>query len=366
MKKIALGILIALLSFRCGTKDGQVERFDLEVSGDNVYLPDNSPIREMIQLHTISEIDFRHELISTGTVRAIPNHYAEIAAPFSGRILKSFVELGQKVQAGSPVFQISSPDYFDAQKDYFDAQQEFKQAELDLKRQQDLVKHGVGIQRELEESETGFSIKQTALANASSALGIFNIDPAKTVLGQPLTVTSPIKGEVINSNIVIGEYLREDAAPIATVAALDKVWVAGRIREKDFAFIHNLDEAEIIVPSSSGRIIKGSIYHINEIIDKETRSLQVLAECDNQSRDLKPGMFVTVKFIDNSARGIVVPPTSVLQMENHQFVYVKVGDDQYQKRIIETGGTVNENIIVTSGLEPGEVIVSHGGIYFLN
>lgn len=331
------------------------------IKGDTVVLTENSNIKSRLKYSTVAKQDFVMELTTAGIVRAIPTAYAEIAPPFAGRVLKSYVRLGQKVNAGSPVFEISSPDYFNAQKNYFDARQEFRQTELNLKRQQDLLKNGVGVQRELEAAETEFTTKKSALSNASAALKIFNINPEKTVLGRPLIVVSPIRGDVLTNKIVIGQYLKEDAEPVAVVAGLSKVWIVGQVKEKDIRFIHTLDDVEVRVAAYPDRAIKGKIYHVNEIVNEETRSVEVLVECENPHHDLKPGMYVTVLFKDTPESRILVPSRSVFQKEDKQFIFVKMDDIHFEKRQIETDGTSGGNVIVTSGLHTGEVIVSEGG-----
>jgi cobalt-zinc-cadmium efflux system membrane fusion protein len=139
----------------------------------------------------------------------------------------------------------------------------------------------------------------------------------------------------------------------------------GQVKEKDIRFIHELDEVLVNIAAFPDRIIKGKVYHVNEIVDEDTRSVQVLIECDNKDRDLKPGMYVTVRFIDTPEPAILVNSKAVLQMNDHQFVYVQVGKDQYEKRKIETEGTSNGKVVVKSGLKSGEMIVSEGGIYLL-
>ena len=56
-------------------------------------------------------------------------------------------------------------------------------SQKNYRRQQDLVKHGVGIQKELDEAETDFKTK-TSLSNASSALKVYNSKGGG--LGSPL------------------------------------------------------------------------------------------------------------------------------------------------------------------------------------
>ncbi len=361
---VIFSIQIFIFSCNKDTDSDEANR-NYIVRGDTVILTEDSNIKSRIQLYTVENEQYRLELASVGTVRAIPNNYAEIAPPFAGRVLKSYVRLGQKVEPGSPIFDISSPAFFTAEKEYFDAKQEFRLAELNLKRQQDLLKNGVGVQRELEAAETEYEIKKTTLENASVALKIFNVEPEKLSLGRPLTVVSPIKGEIVDNKIVIGQYLKEDSEPIAIVAELTKVWIVGQVKEKDIRFIHELDEVEVKIAAFPERVIKGKVYHVNEMVDEETRSVQVLIECDNKERDLKPGMYVNVRFIDTPEPTILIPSQAVLQMNDNQFVFVQVGKDRYQKRKIETEGTSNGKVVTKSGLKAGEVIVSEGGIYLL-
>lgn len=360
---LLLAVISSFLLHSCGNskEEDHGHTAGYTIKGDTVVLTENSNIKSKLNFSTVAEQDFVMELTTAGIVRAIPTAYAEIAPPFAGRVLKSYVRLGQKVNAGSPVFEISSPDYFNSQKEYFDAKQEFRQAELNLKRQQDLLKNGVGVQRELEEAETEFTTKKSAFSNASAALKIFNIDPENTVLGQALIVVSPIRGDILTNNIVIGQYLREDAEPLAIVAELSKVWIVGQVKEKDIRFISGLDEVEVMVAAFPDRTIKGKIYYVNEIVNEETRSVEVLVECENPNHDLKPGMYVTVLFKDTPEIAILVPSKSVFQKEEKQFVFVKIDDNRFEKRQIETAGTSNGNVIVTSGLKTGDVIVSEGG-----
>lgn len=365
MKKKITYLFLLLLGMACHKKEQVTQHDDYVLVNDTLYLPEGSNIKNKIQLHNVKEEPFRLEIHTTGSVRAIPNAYAEITPPFSGRITKSHVRLGQQVQIGSPIFEMSSPDYFDAQKEYFDAKQEFKQAELNLKRQQDLSKYGVGVQRELEETETDFEMKKLALSNAAAALKIFNTQPETVQLGDVLVVRSPIKGEIVDNKIVLGQYLKEDSEPMAIVAELSKVWIAGQIKEKDIRFIHELDEVEIKIGAFPKKVIKGKVYHVKELVDEATRSIEVLIACDNTDRDLRPGMFVTVKFIDAPETTILIPEKAVLQLNDTVFVFVQTKKDHYIKRKIETGGSHNGKIIVTSGLKNDDIIIGEGGIYLL-
>ncbi|WP_234047766.1 efflux RND transporter periplasmic adaptor subunit [Chryseobacterium paridis] len=356
----------SIILYSCnGKKEHSENTVPYLTKGDTIILQKNSPIISKLAVYNVKEEEYSPNLMTVGTVKAIPNTYAEIASPFAGRILKSYVKLGQKVAPGSPLFSVSSKDYFAAQKDYRDAQQEYRQSELNMKRQQDLLQHGVGIQRETEEAATEFQIKKTALANASAALKIYK-NGDKMSMNTPLVVVSPIKGEVVTNDIVMGQYLKEDALPMVVIAELSKVWIAGQVKENDLHFLQNLTGVEVNVSAFPDRKITGKIYHVNEIVNEATRSVEVLVECENNDRLLKPGMFVNVKFSNTSEKKIFVPAKAVLQFNDKNYVLVQTSKNEYVKKYVQTGVTENNRIQILSGLKPGETIISDGAFYLLD
>ncbi|CAD0221055.1 efflux RND transporter periplasmic adaptor subunit [Chryseobacterium sp. JV274] len=364
MKKI---ILSSIILFAASCKDNtpqQNKEPEIMIKGNQVTVPENNPVFKKIKTQVVTEQEHSDGVISAGTIQAIPNHYAEIASPFSGRITKSFIQLGQHISAGSPLFEILSSDYFSVQKDYTDALNDVQLAEKNHRRQQDLVKHGVGIQKELDEAETDFKNRKTSLSNASSALKVYNSKGGG--IGSPLIVRAPISGEIISNKIVNGQYLKGDADPVMIIAELSKVWISGDVKEKDIRFVNTGDQVSVKVSAYPDRNITGKVYHINEIVDEDTRSIKVLIECDNPDRKLKPGMYATVNFSTTPAKAVMIPVTALMQQDNFQYVWVKTGKSQYVKRSVTTGETDQKTVRITSGLKPGETIMTEGGIYMLD
>lgn len=357
---IAMTILTA-----CNDKKIVTEKENYAMKGDTIIVPATSTIASKLKLETVKNEPYQLDLIAAGTVKAIPNFYAEIAPPFSGRVTKVNLKLGMKTQAGTPLFEMVSPDFIDAQKNFFQAKSAYQVARLSLKRQQDLKANGVGSQKDLEEAETNFEVSEKEYQNAVASLKIFGVNVNKLIFGQPLIITSPIAGEVIANEVVMGQYIKADDTPKAKVADLKKVWVAGQVKEKDIHFIHELDGAEIQVASYPNKKITGKIYHVDEIVDEATRSIQVLIECLNSDRTLKPGMYVTVKFTDTPQNTLFVPAKAILQFNDKSFVLVKIAKGKYTRRYVETGISNNGKIAIFSGLKANETIISEGAFYLL-
>ncbi|WP_250631169.1 efflux RND transporter periplasmic adaptor subunit [Rhodoflexus caldus] len=360
-----VGLLLCCLLAACRKEEPTEAEAPYTVSGDTVTVREGNVLLSKLKIITATAENYRPELITAGTVRAIPNLYAEIAPPFAGRVSKVHLRLGMKTQPGTPLFEIVSPAFIDAQKAFFQAKSEFEVAQLALKRQKDLKANGVGAQRDLEEAEANYQVQEKEYQNAVANLKVFGVDVEKLSLGQPLVITSPIAGEVVENEVVLGHYIREDDPPHAKVIDLSKVWVVGMVKEKDLRFIRQLDSAEVRVAAYPNRRFKGKVYHINELIDEETRSVQVLIECDNPNHELKPGMYVTTRFLDVPEQVTIVPAKAVLQMNDTQFVFVQVGERSYQRRKVTTEGTPDGRIVIRSGVQAGEKVVSEGGIYLL-
>ncbi len=365
-KNIVFLGMMALLLNSCGAKKGSLSAANYTISGDTIVINDHSNLANKLKVGAIQSEPYRIQLLTAGTVKAIPTSYAEIAPPFQGRVLKSYVKLGMRVTPDTPLFEISSPDFFSAQKIFFQQRSQLQLAAKILKRKKDLMNNGVGTEKDLDEAETAYEVENKEYENALVGIKIFKADPDHLILGQPLIVRSPIFGEVVDNRIVVGQFIKDDAASVATVAELSKVWVVGQVKEKDIRFIHELDECNIEIAALPEKHIKGKVYHVNEIVDESTRSVLVLIECNNQDHTLKPGMYVTVNFVDAPISSILIPSKAVLQMSDESFVFLEVGQGRYVRRKVDVSGTEGNRVVIKSGLVDGEKIVTEGGFYLLD
>ena len=347
----------------CGSTTSSEESYGYRVNGDTVQILDDSWGKN-IKVVEVRPVSYAKEVVTAGDIRPIPTQYANIASPFSGRVVKSFVHMGQEVSQGTPLFEIICPDFTEAQKTYFQAQSARTLALKDLKRKEDLARNGVSSQKELEEAENALLVADKDFENAKSALEVYQVkDLAHMKLGQPLLVRAPIAGELIENNIVVGQYVRDDSDPIAVVADLSSVWVSAQVKEKDIRYIKEGGKLDVEVAAVPGKKIQGTIFHIEEALDEDTRSIRVLSVCANQDESLKFGMYVTAHFVSDSLAMEEIPETALLQGENGGFVYVQVAPKTFVRRKVQVEVTRDKKAIVSEGLKPGEKIIGEGGYY---
>jgi membrane fusion protein, heavy metal efflux system len=341
--------------------DSQVP--EISISGDSVLIPKGSNVGKKVRTTLITPESVLIPYVTTATVRALPECIAEVAVPFEGRIVESFVKSGQSVKEGSPLFSLHSPSFSETVKAFMQARQEKQVAELNLRRQEDLVQHGVGVSKELEDARLGFEIAKGQEDNLRATLSIYNVNTHNIEVGKPLVVTSPIQGEVVINNIRMGQFLAIDSDPMVCVADLRKVWVVAQVKENRIGFVKNQDEVSATIDAFPQKSFKGKVFYVGKILDEETRSLEVIIECDNSEQLLKPGMFATVTFMHEQRDGMILPMTSLVQGEQNTYVYKQIGQDRFVKTKVDVTNLAENKVIVLNGLIPGDIVITEGCIY---
>lgn len=366
MKISAKTLFVILLAVSCGRRTATVQEQQLTFSGDSVVVSANSPITSKIKTTELAYLPFSNEFRTVGTARAENGKYAEVIIPFDGRITRSYVTLGQKVRSGQPLFEMYSPEFNGLVKEFFQAQRTAEKARAEYERKKVLLEHGIVSRSELDVLYTEQEVAMRDLESATSTLGIYNVDLTELKVGQPVVITSPISGEAVENNITVGQYVKSDGDSPVTIAELGSMWVTALVKEHYIGSVSKGSRVEIMVESAPGTILEGRIVNIGNIVDEESRAVQVVIACDNSEQKLKHGMYVSVHFISEPSEAIVIPASALFQGEQSNYVF-KATDDPYifirRRVIIGSSNDDNSAICILEGLSPGDHIITEGGIY---
>jgi membrane fusion protein, heavy metal efflux system len=363
LKLTIFGLILSLLSCRSGPGEKNDAEATVRRSGDTVYVPSGSAIMKKLEIDTVELRELTLQYTTTGIVRPLPGHLAEVTTPFQGRVVTSYVSLGEKVRQGAPVFSLTSADYFQAVKNFREAAKEKEIAERNFARKKELFDQGISSRKEFDDAAMNAEIADKEFEKTSATLQVFNVKPEEADFTHPLIVRAPISGEIVRNDIIIGQYLKSDSEAGVIVANLEKIRVVAHVKEKDLGKMSPKDKVEIYVEYLPDKPIIGAVDYISDIMEDQTRSVEVYIECPNMERLLKPGMFVTVMFYHKITSAIVIPATSVLQDELSSFLFTQAASGIYVKRKVTVTSAGNSNLLVLSGLKPGDVIVSEEGIY---
>ena len=357
-------ILLASALLGCNShpsSDKASSRPESLVNENGVSVEPGSQILKKLKLAVIEPQSLDVQFRTTASVGPKSGNIAEIGLPFSGRVVRSFVRLGDFVRRGQALFEVSSSDYMEAVKSYLESQSASDLASANRRRKDTLHQSGMLSDREWEEICTEARNAENAYEIARRNLALFNVNPTSVQAGEPLRVVSPISGRIVRNDLVIGGYLsEEDNAPI-TVADLSTIWVTANVKTSQV--IGLILGQWVKVEIDAGKEVDGKIFYVGDLLDEKTRTLPVVIECINKERLLKPGMFVTAVFERHPESVLAIPSSAIFQGEEGKFVYVQDSPEHFKKVQVCVESLDKGLCRVLSGLSGGETIITEGGIY---
>lgn len=276
---------------------------------------------------------------------------------FAGRVTAMQADLGQSVKAGAPLALLASPDFGVAQADTAKAQAGQSLAQQALKRQRELFEAGIIARKDLEQAEAEAAGAQAEVARAAARTRLYG---SASGVNQQLALTTGIAGVVVERNLNPGQEVRPDQNGPALFVVTDptSLWVQIDARESDLASLRPGDAVTLQVPAYPGTTFTGKVTATADAIDPGTRTIKVRGVVPNTDRRLKAEMLATARVQESRAGGVVVPAPSVVLDGTQHVVYVRREAGVFEPRKVDLAHEGPGEVVVASGLQPGEAVVS--------
>ena len=290
----------------------------------------------------------------TRTIRAVgrltydETRITHIHTKFEGWINKVYVDFtGQLIRKGQPLFTVYSPELVSTQQEYLIAKRAHKY---------------LSDAPYAEVAEGANSL----LDSARERLKLWDISDAQIAeldktgkVQRDLAMYSPVDGFVLDRKAFENIRVTPDS-DLYTVADLSTVWVNTEIYEYEVPYVKLGQQATVSLSYFPGENFHGKISYVYPQLDTTTRTLKVRIELPNPQFKLKPDMYADVQLNIDYGHRIVVPQDAVLDSGTEQVVFVARGDGNFEPRKVEIGPRVDEQVVILSGLTPGEKIVTSG------
>jgi multidrug efflux system membrane fusion protein len=113
--------------------------------------------------------------------------------------------------------------------------------------------------------------------------------------------------------------------------------------------------------SNAGVSATGLLTFIDNMVDNTTGTIKLKATFPNTGHTLWPGQFVSVVMTLRTLSNVTVVPSEAIQAgQKGQFAFVVKPDQTVESRLVTVGQTVDNQIVVQSGITPGETVVTDG------
>ncbi|MDH6533846.1 efflux RND transporter periplasmic adaptor subunit [Parabacteroides sp. 52] len=307
-----------------------------------------------------------------GRIRAAS--YVEIHARVEGYLESMLFEEGKHVKRNDPLFMIN-PAPYKARVEKAKAQLKKDEAQAakarrDVDRLRPLYEQHAASQLDLDNATAALEN-----AEANIAMSKADLDQAQLELGYT-TVTSPLSGYISERFVDIGALVGPGVnSKLAAVVKSDTVLVDFKMTALDYlrAERRNIRFGEqdstrswqptvtITLADDTEYPIKGVVDFADPLVDPQSGTFGVRAELANPNQRLLPGQFTRVKLLlDVRERAIVVPRKALSIESGGAFIYIIRRDGIAEKRFVQTGPEIGNNIVVERGLGDNEDVVIEG------
>ena len=285
---------------------------------------------------------------------------AMVSAPVAGRITAIHVKIGDLVKAGGELARIYSADAAKAEADLGRARQALVLAEREAARAAQLFKQGAGSEADSQRAAEALAEAQIEAARAAAAVKSLGAEGSGSGI---YILRSPMAGTVTATTIHLGAAVSTDPGdPAFTVARLSDVWVLADIRPRDRQYLAKGQEVVVRFNAISDRVFKGRLAEIGDVVNTTDQSAQGRIELHDRTNEIRPGMFARVEVTTPARAAATVPRSAVIADRDRFFVYVPVKGDTYERREITLGDERATDVIVMTGLKPGDPVVIRGAI----
>ncbi len=297
-----------------------------------------SPIS--VEVYEVMEEAFSVTIRSTGEL--LPMEETEIRSAVSGHVMQVHFEEGGLVRKGDLLVTLDSRRW-QAQRQGLQARLEAALAELE--RRVSMRKVDGVSEAEVEQTRAEVATLQSQLEELDVLIDLSQI-------------RAPFAGTLGMRDFSVGAYMREGDL-ITRIVQTDFLRIDFSIPARYRSLMDN-GATVSVVSASSGEETSATIYAVDPLVSRDSRSMQARARIDNRGAQFSAGDFVRVGLaVEQSDDALLIPAEAIIPELNRQVVYV-AKNGQAERREVTTGARTRDRIQITEGVQPGDLVIVTG------
>ena len=315
---------------------------------------------DLFKLAPVESRNLPDVLKANGSVTPDVSRTIHVTSLASGRVVDLRARLGDRVNKGQVLLQISSPDLAVATADYQKAQADEVLSRKALERAQLLSSRGALAEKDLQLAQDTEDKAKIDLHTAEQHIRILGGDPSQT--GPLIELRAPVSGTIVEQNVSGFEGVKSlDNTPnLFTIADLSAVWVVCDVYENNLDIVRVGDAAEIHLNAYPERTFRGVVEDISRVLDPGTRSAKVRVILRNSDGSLRPGMFAVATFHSRRPRPrLVVPSTAIMRLQDKDWIFRKEGERRFRRVEVHTLADVGGGMVeIQDGVRAADQIIA--------
>ena len=371
---MAAAIIVVTGLLELGHSRGQTANANTPQQSSSEAALDLSPSQlNSIKIEPVGSYQFPVEKDAVGNIDFDEDLSVQVFPAYQGTIIKTFGELGARVQKDQPLYTIKSPDLIQAESNLIGAA-----ATLDLTNKELARVQGLGgvSEREKEQATSDQQTAEGALKAARDAVLVFGktnaeIDQmiASRRIDPALVVRSPIAGKITYKVAQPGFLVQPGNVPAPySVADVAIKWMLANVSETDVPLFHIGQPVQVKVMAYPDHAFQGKVSKIYETVDPNTHRVTIRSEIADPNDELRPGMLANfVIRVHNPVEAASIPANGVVrEADGTMTAWVTTDRHHFVQRIIKIGLQNDNQVQVLDGLRRGELVAADGAVFLSN
>lgn len=288
----------------------------------------------------------------------------ELRAQVTGFITGIFFKEGEIVPKGKLLYEIDRRTFEAA---YQQALANLASAEANLVRaQKDADRYSFLLKQDAVARQTyDQAIATLATNKAQVQVAKAGVATARTNLSYS-QIRAPFTGRIGISQVRLGAQVTPGTTLLNTISSERPIGADFVINEQDVDRFYRLQrhttDSTFRLKLSDGKMYNqaGTIYAIDRGVNSLTGSVKIRVKFANPKDSLRDGMSAVLNVLnDESGRKIQIPYKAVTEQMGEYFVFL-AQDTIAKQQKITLGPRVQDNVIVTSGLQEGQKVITEG------
>lgn len=290
------------------------------------------------------------EIEATAHIVYDATRVALLNARSTGVVRTVHVNVGARVEVGTPLVTIASADVAADRARVAAARSRLEIAEANLARRESL--DGVVSERDVLEARRE---RDEALGEVSALTASLRVVGGARS-GAEYALTSPIAGVVTRRTVSIGSYVDSEETLIEVVDP-SRVWAELDVREADLLSVRSGLPVRIEVDGLPDALV-GTLDYLAPEIDPRTRTTRGRVALDNTDESLRANMYARAfVLVPREGEAWRVPRDALQRARDVTLVFVRIDDQLYEARRVEVVSGDGELVDVTGRLSASESVV---------
>ncbi len=331
---------------------------------------------------TVGQVESRElpdEVRAPAEIALNADRTVHAAAFVEGTVMDCCKSIGSYVRKGDVLAELHSHQTHELLAEFRQARaalearrSELTYAEQDRRRAQRLHELKAGSMQRVQETQTALDQARTSVESAQAGLAgamahfeYLGIDAKELAEGHipehlVVHVKAPISGVIVQRSVALGTVVTP-SDPLYEISDLSSLWMIAHVPEQDLRLVRPGMKAELAVKAYPERTFLGRVELVGDMLDPQTKTVQVRCVIANPGRMLKQGMFGEAVLRSQQTRpALVVPEAAVQRIDDDSVVFVSEGGHTYRSRSVEVGRSIDGMEEILSGLSAGDEIAVSG------